>query len=151
MSRIVGAINESAPGPFNVFDAGVVGIYFSGDAAGDDEDLDLFPPAVNRSEQHGRLGLVGLLHESFKVFHGSSASSKDPSRSKIRTCSFTAQAALSLPVGSCVAKTFSNRAFVADSERESAARRSSIRCRRPDPLPGRWPRPRWESYCRTTL
>lgn len=67
---VVGGIGESAAGPFDVFDAGVGGLYFACGGAGDDEDFDLFPPPAIGSVESGRFGLLGFLHESFKVFLG---------------------------------------------------------------------------------
>lgn len=55
---VVGAIDEAAAGPFDVFDAGVVGFDFSCGGAGDDEDFDLFPPAADGPPQPGCLGLL---------------------------------------------------------------------------------------------
>ncbi len=69
-SRVVGGIGEAAAGPFDVFDAGVVGFYFACGGAGDDEDFDLFPPPANGPVESGRFWLLGFLHESFKVFLG---------------------------------------------------------------------------------
>lgn len=67
---VVGAIDESTTGAFDVFDAGVVGFYFSSGGTGDDENFNLFPPPAHGPPQPGCFGLIGFLHEMFKVFLG---------------------------------------------------------------------------------
>lgn len=41
---VVGAVNEPAPGPFDVLDTRIVGLDLACRGTGNDEDLDLFPP-----------------------------------------------------------------------------------------------------------
>lgn len=67
-SCVVGAIDESAAGSLDVFDAGVVGFYFSRGGAGDDENFDLFPPSADGPPEPGRLGLIGFPHQPLKCF-----------------------------------------------------------------------------------
>jgi hypothetical protein len=52
-------IDESASGPFQVFDGGVARFYFRCGGAGEDEDFDCLPPAADCAPGPRGLGLGG--------------------------------------------------------------------------------------------
>lgn len=67
--RVVGAVDEAAAGPFDVFDTGVVRFDFAG-VAPVTMRTSIFPQPANGSVEPGRFGLLGILHEVFEVVLG---------------------------------------------------------------------------------
>ena len=55
--RVVGAFDEAATGPFDVFDTGVARFDFARGGSSDDGDFNLFPPPANSPVEPGRFRL----------------------------------------------------------------------------------------------
>nr|WP_236557556.1 hypothetical protein [Arthrobacter sp. 9AX] len=121
---LVACVGESPACPFYALDRGVVGFYFGRCRARNDEDFDFFPPPANGVPEPVRFRLGGFLDQSLQQVVALAASARDTVASSDRSCSFTSQAACSVPVASSVANTVASVSPARRSSRRLAQTRS---------------------------